>query len=332
MNYNQFSKPEVNYEFEVNSRAKLDTGLKCNYKCFFCYYRENLKDPEISLEEIKRRINIIKESGIKQIDLSGGESTIHSKWFEILDYCKENFEKVSCLSNGTKLKDIEFAKNSKYHGLSEVLFSLHGYDKSSHDKIVGYEGAFKDILKAIKNCQELEIEVRLNCTVTSRNMKHLDVYSNLIKSIRPSQLNYLPLNYWDNAQVLKAESYESLSKYIKKSIDLLSNEDIEINVRYMPYCFMIDYEEYVCDTFQHIHDLKDWNVLVYDLKEFKKFDVDDMYKEAFNKRNYTYYKPQKCFNCKYFFICDGIEKNIKDSQEIFPISGDKIKNVMEFRK
>jgi len=329
LNYNQFSRPEISNK-PINSRAKLDTGLKCNYKCFFCYYRKNLNDPELSFEEIKKRIDIIKKSGIQEIDLSGGESTIHSKWFEILEYCKDNFDRVSCLSNGTKLKDLEFTKKSFEYGLEEVLFSLHGYDEESHDRIVGYGGAFKDILTAIENCKRVGIQVRINCTVTSKNMRHLDTYSNLIKEINPYQLNYLPLNYWDDAQVMKPESYENLSMYIKESIDILKDTGIEINVRYIPYCFMIGYEEYVCDTYQHIYDLKDWNILVYDLKEPKNFDVIDMYNEAFIKRNYTYYKPRDCFSCKYYYICDGIEKNIKN-QELYPDAGKKIKDPMEFR-
>ena len=329
MNYNQFSRPSISSK-PMNSRAKLDTGLKCNYNCFFCYYRKNLGDPELPLEEIKKRVDIIRDSGISEIDLSGGESTIHSKWLDILDYCDENFNKVSCLSNGTKLKDLEFAKKSKEHGLKEVLFSLHGYDKESHDKIVGHSGAFEDILGAIKNCQELGIEVRINCTVTSKNMNRLSDYSELIKKIKPIQLNYLPLNYWDDAQVMKPEKYENLSRYIKESIDILKDEDIEINVRYIPYCFMVGYEKYVCNTYQHIHDLRDWNILVYDLGKPKKFDVVDMYNEAHIKRTYTYYKPRKCFDCKYFKICDGIEKKL-ENQLIYPISGEKIEDPMEYR-
>lgn len=329
MNYNQFSRPEIS-DKPINSRAKLDTGLRCNYKCFFCYYRKNLDDPELSLEEIKKRADIIRDSGIQEVDLSGGESTIHSKWFDILDYCNENFKKVSCLSNGTRLKDFEFVEKSFEHGLKEVLFSLHGYDEESHDKIVGYPNAFKDILKAIENCQKIGIEVRINCTVTSKNMMHLDEYSELIKNINPLQLNYLPLNYWDDAQIMKPEKYEMLSHFIKNSIDILSEENIEINVRYIPYCFMIGYEKYVCDTYQHIHDLRDWNILVYDLEKPKKSTKEDMYKEAFNKRKYTYYKPKECFNCKYFYICDGIESKLKN-QKVYPELGDKIRNSMEYR-
>jgi len=331
MNYNKFSRPNLIPDLQYNLRAKLDTGLKCNYNCFFCYYKNNLKDPELPLEEIKKRVQILKESGMKEVDLSGGESTIHSKWFEILEYCNENFERVSCLSNGSKLKSKNFTKKSLEKGLKEVLFSLHGYDEKSHDEIVGHKGAFKDIISAIRACQEIGIDVRINCTVTSKNMKNLKTYSNLIKDLNPSQLNYLPLNYWDDAKNSKPEKYGELSTYIKQSIDILENSNIEINVRYIPYCFMEGYERYVCNTYQHIFDLKDWNILIYDLKEPKKFTLEKAFNEAFNKRNYTYYKPKKCFECKFFKICDGVENDIKDIQDVYPIKGKKIENVMEFK-
>lgn len=329
LNYNQFSMPTYSNK-PINRRGKLDTGLKCNYNCFFCYYRKNLDDPELPLEEIKKRADILKESGILEVDLSGGEPTIHSKWFEILEYCVDNFDRVSCLSNGAKLKDFKFAEKSFKYGLKEVLFSLHGHNEKIHDSMVGYSGAFKDIIQAIDNCKKIGIEVRINCTVTSKNMKYLDEYSELIKKIKPTQLNYLPLNYWDDAEVMKPEKYEVLSSFIKNSINILKDEDIEINVRYIPYCFMVGYEKYVCDTFQHIHDLKDWNIFTYDLKEPKSFTIIDMYKEAFKKRNYTYYKTKKCFKCRFFYICDGIEKKL-ENQDVYPELGEKIRDPMEFR-
>ena len=47
---------------------------------------------------------------MNEIDLSGGESSIHKDWLDILDYCKEKELYVSTLSHAGKSSDFEFLK------------------------------------------------------------------------------------------------------------------------------------------------------------------------------------------------------------------------------
>jgi len=333
MNYNTISKPPIqtHLQIPINFRGKLDTGLKCNYKCSFCYYQNNLDDPHLPLEEIKNRVDLIFESGMKEIDLSGGESSIHPDWFEILEYCRDKFMNVSCLSNGSKLKDFAFAEMSQISGLNEVLFSLHGWDEKSHDKIVGHNKAFQHIIQAIENCNILGIKVRINCTVTDFNAANLDYYAELIKKLDPEQLNLLPLNYWEDAGNIQTCSYEPLARGIKVCINNLKETDIEINVRYIPYCFMKGFEEYVVGTFQHIYDLGDWNLLTYDAQTPIENTIEAAYNRAQDNRVNSYNKPRDCSKCKFFLICDGVEKQYKEP-DIEIQEGAHITNIMEFRK
>ena len=331
MNYNQFIKPEAS-GLPLNSRAKLDTGTNCQAKCSFCYYIKDL-DKVTSFEVIEERINIIADKGIKEIDLSGGESSIHEKWFDIIELCNKKFDRVSCLSNGFKFADYEFAEKSFNLGLKEIMFSLHGWDERSHDKIVGRNKAFSKIIQAIQNCHIIGIKVRLNCTVTDFNAPNMKEYAELIKTLDSTQINFLPLNYWSDASKNETMDYETLSAGIHKAIDILKKTDIQINVRYIPFCFMKGYEKYVVGTYQHIHDLDDWNIAYYDVYEYKKsaeLTVEDYYDIAKSKINYTYTKPKDCFDCKYFDICDGIEKVLTD-QKVYQVKGNKIKDPMIYR-
>jgi len=312
----------------INTRAKLDTGTFCNYACNFCYYYDKLHEIT-SLDVIKERIDYIAECGMTEVDLSGGESSVHKEWFKILDYCTEKGLRISCLSNGFKFADIEFLKKSREHGLREILFSLHGYDEVSHDKIVGRKNAFKRMIKAIQNCHELGIIVRFNCTVTKDNFKQLDnEYVDLVNSLQPQQINFLTLNHWDDANKIETFSYNESTPAIKSSIDKLNVP--EIVVRYTPYCFMQGYEHYVCNTYHHIHDVKDWNIAIYnhtlDPDLYKKDPRSELYKKANENRNMFYTKQKECLKCKYYYICDGYEKVIKEIS-LTPISGIKLQNL-----
>lgn len=334
MNYNQFSSAELKLLSDpINMRAKLDTGTHCNYKCSFCYYLDKLH-VVTPLEKIKQRAKKLYDFGITEIDLSGGESSVHRDWFKILDHCKElGFKNISCLSNGYKFANADFLKKSFNHGLKEILFSLHGWDDSSHNTIVGKKGSFKKILQAIENCQKIGVKVRINCTVTDFNASSLLKYADLINSLMPLQLNFLPLNYWDHATNLNEASYENLSNWIKRAIDNLDT-DIEINVRYIPFCFMKGYEKYIVGIYQHIFDQKDWNIIAYDADRLKPkaLTTEDYFAEAHRKRNNSYTKGRGCFDCKFFYICDGVETKVGSRQALIPQSGEKIIDVQKYRR
>lgn len=334
MNYNRFSFAKLErISDKINSRAKLDTGTHCNYECSFCYYLDKL-DQVTPLETIKKRAKKIRDFGVEEIDLSGGESSIHENWFEILEYCRElGFCSISCLSNGSRFSNMSFLKRSQEAGLSEILFSLHGWNAEGHDAIVGRKGAFKRMLKAIENAKELGLKARINCTVTSYNAPRLKKYVELVNNIFPAQMNFLPLNYWEDASKVKSENYELLAEPIKEAIDAL-NPDIEINVRYIPYCFMRGYEKYVVGVYQHIYDAGDWNIITYDVDRFemKEADVEDYFNCANEKRMHSYAKNKECFDCKHFFICDGIEHKVVNEQKVYPDPGEKITDVMHYRR
>jgi radical SAM protein with 4Fe4S-binding SPASM domain len=322
---------KTDYETALNNRAKLDTGTQCNYKCNFCYYIDHL-DVVTEFDVIKDRIDYLVECGISEVDLSGGESSIHKDWFTILDYCTSKNLKISTLSNGYKFADKEFLRKSKEHGLEEILFSLHGYDEQSHNKMVNHKKGFSNIIQAIKNANELDIVVRINCTVQHDNYLHLKEYVNLLNHFDILEVNFLTLNYWSDASGLKTIDYNEITPKIQEAIDLL---DVKYkNVRYTPYCFMIGYERYVCNYYQHVYDKYDWNIAVYDYKidprEYKSNKHKSLYSKAKYNRNKTYYKKEECKECKYFYICDGIEKQL--DIELHPVHGEKIHDVNYFRK
>lgn len=328
-------KLEVDLNEPYCNRAKLDTGTHCNYRCTFCYYKTKLNDIT-SFDVIKSRIDYLVECGITEVDLSGGESSIHNNWFDILDYCKSKGLKISCLSNGYKFADAEFMRKSKDAGLDEILFSVHGYDESSHNELVANKHGYKRIIQAIENAHAVGCVVRINCTVTHSNYQHIDnKFVALVKQLEPLEVNFLTLNYWNDASNQEAISYADVTPHIQRAIDQLKDTVTYINVRYTPYCFMRGYEQYVCNYYQHIYDVFDWNIAVYgydiDPETYKKSPLDAMYAAAKRQRNRTYYKLAECVGCKHYYICDGVEKQVTNVQ-LSPESGEKITQVNFYRR
>jgi len=331
--YNELSiYVDINRDVPFCNRGKLDTGTFCNYDCAFCYYRKDL-DKVTPLETIKERVDQLVEYGITEADLSGGESSVHPSWFEILDYCREKNLRISTLSNGFKFADADFMKKSKEHGLEEILFSLHGSNEELHDNLVGRKGAFQKIIQAINNALMTDIRIRINCTVHNQNCENLDTeFVELMHDIRPLEVNFIPINYWESTDKSIEIDYEIVSNKIKAAIDKL--EVPLINVRYIPFCYMKGYEKHVCDYYQNVYDRFDWNLVAYAGESTDLYLPDKyrfLYSQAAVNRLKYYIKPNECFNCKYFYLCDGIEKVLQET-EIYPEPGEKIKDPIHYRK
>jgi MoaA/NifB/PqqE/SkfB family radical SAM enzyme len=321
------------------NRARLDTGPFCNYDCEFCYYKDIL-DVKTPWEVIKQRIDYLYDYGITEIDLSGGESSVSQDWLKILDYCNEKFEHVSCLSHGGRFADMDFLKESQDHGLKEILFSLHGATEETHDSITNRKGSFKRIIQAIKNAQQLGIIVRLNSTIYTKNYHQLEhEHAELINDINPLEVNFITLNYWGEYSNIEFNNvgYSEMTDGIKRCIDKL-NSNIIINVRYVPYCYMVGYEQYVVNQFQHIYSIRDWNKEIQnqDIDVTKKYNDEEKinfaYSECARQRQLFYRKDLSCLKCKYFYICDGVEKELHGHTDLNPESGEKIQDVNHYLK
>ena len=313
----------------ICARAKLDTGTLCNYKCTFCYYKDKL-DKCDSFDVIKDRIDYLVECNITEVDLSGGESSYHPDWFKILKYCNDRFTNISTISNGSMFADFEFLEKSKQNGLKEIMFSVHGSNSKIHDNVVQQDGAFNNILKSIENAKKLNLIIRINYVVTLHSIKYTDEFISLINYINPLEINFLTLNYFGVAN--QTLSYEKSTRHIKQIIDKIKIK--YINVRYTPYCYMIGYEKYVCNTFQHIYDLYDWNMAVYDKRinpnDYNKDPQKALINRAKSDRLNMYKKPQECKTCEFLLICDGIEKQSSDN--VYPSNNKYIKQTNYFRK
>lgn len=323
---------------EMCKRAWLHPGSFCNYKCVFCYYQNDLTKQK-STETVKREILGFKNAGFTSVDLSGGEVTIRKDFFELIKFCKEQFGKASIISNGYKLSNFDFAKKAYESGLNEVLLSLHGSCAHDYESITQIPGSFDKIIKAAKNCKKLGMTVRFNCTACDLNTTgNPNDFAELIQELNPFEVNFIHVNAFDENRDYKFSNYSNIIKYVKTIIDKLSKEspEIIINFRYVPFCHMQGYEKYVTGYYQHIFDIYDWNPYSWTFGQMglKPFVNDNeflrsSYSACKVERERNFSKTEKCSECKYFYICDGLKHGL--SEDVFPVKGDIIHDPCYFR-
>lgn len=91
--YNQlFSKRNLN-------SATIEIINTCNFKCIHCY-NQNLKSSYIDFSLFCSIVDQLKEMGIVNITLTGGEPTLHKNFIEIYNYCYDIGLKVTLFTNG----------------------------------------------------------------------------------------------------------------------------------------------------------------------------------------------------------------------------------------
>jgi len=351
-------------DVKLTKRVKIVIGFRCNANCIFCYYKDLLKKPLISKEEIKKDILFALRYGIEEIDFSGGEPTIHPDLSELIYFAKKKgIKKVCIITNGIALAKREYLKLLIDAGLDEVLFSLQGYDESSHDFLVGFKGAYSKLMKALENAYKLPVKIRINSVIHKINYKKALTIAKIASNFSPHQFNFITINDWKSASFSFKElilPYSEISSPLKEACNFLEKKLENINIRYVPFCFFLGYEKYICGHFQVLYDPFEWDpyvrarlekhyppfawlgLIFYGALFLKKEERYFASKREFINqcivkaiRLYGYKKSKKCKDCKYFYLCDGVEKNYAKKmglEELNPIRGEKIREYYHFRK
>lgn len=134
----------------------IEVGLSCNNHCAFCPQRAlrglvTFK-PDLSTQEVKRRIIFAQKEGFEEVNFTGGEPTIRKDIFELVKFAREaGFSKVSITTNGRMLQYRGFLKKLVETGLTGLSISLHSCKKAVQDALDGVQGSFEQTIAGLRN-------------------------------------------------------------------------------------------------------------------------------------------------------------------------------------
>lgn len=349
---------------QKTKRVKVVTGLKCNIKCIFCYYRDNLDAPNKAADVILADVHYAYRHGIREIDFSGGEPTVHPDLPRLIGAAKEaGMTRVCIISNGWRLADAGYLATLKASGLDEVLFSVHGSSAAVHDQLTATPGSFARINKALENVVAAGLTVRTNTVVNRLNIADLTSIGRFVASYKPRQVNFITVNDWCFAKNLVDKlmlRYPEMAPPLQEVCDLLEPLVPAVDVRYIPFCFMQGYERFVCNHKQVLYDPYEWVPRVRARLEegtgFWRylgiigygFFLSGGYKGLFRKglsdilddtvieglRRWYYRKAPQCRECACRELCDGVESTYAVEfglGELKPFAGTKITDPTSFR-
>lgn len=289
---------------EKIKKTVIFTGYQCNNHCIFCIHKNRRHLPQKSTAQIIGEMREARRRGRTYLELVGGEETIRSDFFLLIQQAQRlGFPQIAIPTNGRLFSYRNFAEKAIGAGITEIIFSIHGYKASLHDSLTRAKGSFRQLIKGIANIGALGFEnISSNTTIVMQNYAALPKIGRFISGlgIKNAEFIFVDPTYGgahDAFNVL-VPKISIAAPFIKKCLDLgRKNGALHWHVRYVPLCRFLGYESNISE-----------------LHEMRHFQTEHIAPDFYNphversRKECGRLKTKKCRGCGYFDICEGIWK------------------------
>ncbi|MDD5015862.1 MAG: hypothetical protein PHW73_12340, partial [Atribacterota bacterium] len=227
----------------------------------------------------------------------------------------------------------------------------------------GISGAYDKVIQAIKNVIDVGgLTYRMNFVVNGINYANIPDIAELAFSLGVKRLNFLmfsPIVEADTKETDVNIKYSLAAPYLKEMLDIYKDKFLKINIRYLPFCFLEGYEQFITECPQIQYDPFEWDyfirmrirngiflitmawivglLLLPSLKRILTLPISILLREAMMRgltfKNKT--KGKVCKKCKFDYICDGLWKQyvkVNGLDELKVCFGNKIYDPTYFRE
>ncbi|NMD94263.1 mycofactocin radical SAM maturase [Rhodococcus sp. BL-253-APC-6A1W] len=151
----------------------------CNLSCVHCLSSSGKRDPrELSTEQCKAIIDELQRMQVFYVNIGGGEPTVRSDFWELVDYATEHQVGVKFSTNGVRI-DKKVAARLAASDYVDVQISLDGATAEVNDAVRG-PGSFAMAVRALENLSEAGFrDAKISVVVTRHNVDQLDDFKAL---------------------------------------------------------------------------------------------------------------------------------------------------------
>jgi len=198
----------------------------CNLNCIHCYAKavHQSRDRELTEEEGFNLIDDLATFGVPVLLFSGGEPLLRSDLPELTRYAVSKGMRAVISTNGTLITE-EKAMQLKNAGVSYVGISIDGLEKVN-DQFRGVEGAFKEALNGIKNCQKVGIKVGLRFTINKLNVDQVRGIFDLVEEMNIERICFYHLVYSGRGSDLVDQDLSHSET--RKTVDIIMDRTMDM--------------------------------------------------------------------------------------------------------
>ncbi len=159
-----------NQHHSTSVLGQIDLTNRCNLTCPVCFASANQAGYvcEPSFEEVERQLQRLLDGRpipCTSIQFTGGEPTLHPRWFDIVRRARElGMTNIQAATNGLSFADLEFARRSKEAGLHSLYLQFDGLDDAIYRRTRG-QPLLATKLKVVENCRAVGMKVCLVPTI-----------------------------------------------------------------------------------------------------------------------------------------------------------------------
>uniref|UniRef100_UPI0035CBBE7B mycofactocin radical SAM maturase n=1 Tax=uncultured Amnibacterium sp. TaxID=1631851 RepID=UPI0035CBBE7B len=148
----------------------------CNLSCVHCLSSSGRRDPrELTTEEAKAVIDEFQRMQVFYVNIGGGEPTVRSDFWELLDYATSHSVGVKFSTNGVKITP-EVARRLAANDYVDVQISLDGATAEVNDPIRG-PGSYDTAMRALQNLSDAGMaNFKISVVCTRQNIPQLDEF------------------------------------------------------------------------------------------------------------------------------------------------------------
>jgi mycofactocin radical SAM maturase len=178
--------PKLVEQFEHGLDAPIcltwELTYACNLSCVHCLSSSGKRDPhELSTRQCMDIIDELQRMQVFYVNIGGGEPTVRSDFWELVDYATAHQVGVKFSTNGVRI-DEKVAAKLAASDYVDVQISLDGATAEVNDAVRG-PGSFAMAIRALENLSAAGFkDAKISVVVTRHNVDQLDEFKALADS------------------------------------------------------------------------------------------------------------------------------------------------------
>lgn len=151
---------------------QMQYNYACNFRCTHCSvkrFQGKNSNRSMNVEDVRNLSDQADKLGLARFVITGGEPLVFEDFDQIVEAIDPQKFYINVDTNGWFL-DLEKAKHLKEIGIDRVQLSIDSLEEEGHDKFRAHEGSFQHTMKAVKACQEADLDLFIQTVVTKQRL------------------------------------------------------------------------------------------------------------------------------------------------------------------
>ncbi len=215
---------------------------RCNYNCRHCFMSApDYRGKDLTMEQCIRILDQLKENGIYNIALTGGEPLVNPNFYAILDEMKKRDLILDTLYSNGKLVTPELLDELEKREMKPA-FAISFDGLGWHDWLRGEEGAEEEAIRAFKLLRERGYQISTSFCLHRHNIGDLRKNINFLAELGLIHVKMnvaTPSGRWKNETehfITEDEAHEAILAYLPQYIE----DGIPVSVQ---FCGILEFDK-----------------------------------------------------------------------------------------